>query len=68
MADKSADIQTLAPRLSYVEDLVAWLSDEAVYKPMFRWNDTISASVKGSDPAKLYGTEITRAIKKLNGG
>ncbi|MDR6587396.1 hypothetical protein [Agrobacterium tumefaciens] len=27
MADKSADIQTLAPRLSYVEDLAAWLKD-----------------------------------------
>ncbi len=27
MADKSADIQTLAPRLSYVEDLATWLKD-----------------------------------------
>src|SRR5262245_39423838 len=27
MAEKSADIHTLAPRLSYVEDLAAWLKD-----------------------------------------
>jgi hypothetical protein len=27
MAEKAADIQTLAPRLSYVEDLAAWLKD-----------------------------------------
>lgn len=27
MAEKSADIQTLAPRLSHVEDLAAWLKD-----------------------------------------
>ncbi len=27
MADKAADIHTLAPRLSYVEDLATWLKD-----------------------------------------
>lgn len=30
MADKSADIHTLAPRLSYVEDLATWLKDNRV--------------------------------------
>ncbi|WP_117195925.1 hypothetical protein [Rhizobium terrae] len=29
---------------------------------------TISASIKDSDPAKLYQAEITRALRKLNGG
>ncbi len=43
-------------------------SDDATYKPTFRWDDTISASVKDSDLAKLYSAEITRALKKLNGG
>ncbi|MDX0494064.1 hypothetical protein GOC53_27985 [Sinorhizobium medicae] len=27
MAEKASDIQTLAPRLSYVEDLAEWLKD-----------------------------------------
>ncbi len=42
-------------------------SDDATYRPSFRWDDTISASVSNSDPAKLYSAEITRALKKLNG-
>ncbi|OHV83679.1 hypothetical protein [Rhizobium sp. LCM 4573] len=48
--------------------LLARMSDEAVYKPTFRWDATISASVKDSDPQKLYAAEITRALRKLNGG
>ncbi len=43
-------------------------SDDAAYKPSFRWDDTISASIRQSDLGKLYGAEITRALKKLNGG
>ncbi|CUW87543.1 hypothetical protein [Agrobacterium genomosp. 2] len=43
-------------------------SDDATYKPTFRWDDIISDSVKDSDLAKLYSAEITRALKKLNGG
>lgn len=42
-------------------------SDDATYRPSFRWDDTISASVSNSDPAKMYSAEITRALKKLNG-
>lgn len=42
-------------------------SDDATYKPSFRWDDTISASVNNSDPAKLYQSEIARALRKLNG-
>ncbi len=52
----------------YKLKLLARMSDEAVYKPRFRWDDVISASVKDSDPAKLYSSEIARALKKLNGG
>ncbi len=48
--------------------LLARMSDEAVYKPSFRWAETISASVKDSNPQKLYAAEITRALRKLNGG
>lgn len=47
--------------------LLARMSDEAVYKPTFHWNQTISASVSNSDPAKMYSAEITRALRKLNG-
>lgn len=52
----------------YKLKLLARMSDEAVYKPTFKWDETISASVKGSDPAKMYGAEITRALRKLNDG
>lgn len=48
--------------------LLARMSDEAVYKPTFKWDQTISASVNNSDPAKMYQSEITRALRKLNGG
>ncbi|OCW56260.1 hypothetical protein [Hoeflea olei] len=48
--------------------LLARMSDEAVYKPTFKWDDTISASVRDSDPGKIYQAEITRALRKLNGG
>ncbi|MGN8152708.1 hypothetical protein ACTJK5_10575 [Agrobacterium sp. 22094] len=48
--------------------LLARMSDEAVYKPMFRWDDTISASIKSSDIEKAYAGEIKRALRKLNGG
>lgn len=52
----------------YKLKLLARMSDEAVYKTTFMWDQTISASVKDSDPAKVYQAEITRALKKLNGG
>lgn len=52
----------------YKLKLLARMSDEAVYKPTFKWDQTISASVNGSDPGKIYQSEITRALKKLNGG
>lgn len=52
----------------YKIKLLARMSDEAVYKPTFQWDQTISASVHGSDPAKIYSAEITRALRKLNGG
>ena len=48
--------------------LLARMSDEAKYTPTFRWDQTISASIKDSDPAKMYGNEIARALRKLNGG
>lgn len=50
----------------YKLKLLARMSDEAVYKPTFRWDETIAASVKGSDLAKAYSSEITRALRKLN--
>lgn len=55
MAEKSADIQTLAPRLSYVEDLAAWLKENT------------GGGAGGSDPSPLtkrlysmtvYGAEV----------
>lgn len=52
----------------YKIKLLARMSDEAVYKPTFEWDATISASIKDSDPQTLYAAEITRALKKLNGG
>lgn len=42
-------------------------SDDARYKPTFRWDDTITASVKGSDLQNMYAAELARALKKLNG-
>lgn len=51
----------------YKLKLLARMSNQAVYKPTFKWDQTISASVQGSDPAKLYSAEISRALKKLNG-
>ncbi|MDR6587399.1 hypothetical protein [Agrobacterium tumefaciens] len=51
----------------YKLKLLARMSDQAVYKPTFKWDQTISASVKDTDPAKLYSAEISRALKKLNG-
>lgn len=53
---------------AYRLKLLARMSDEAVYKPTFKWDQTISASVQGADPAKLYQSEITRALRKLNRG
>lgn len=52
----------------YKLKLLARMSDEAVYKPSFRWDETISASVNASDLAKIYSAEITRVLRKLNGG
>ncbi|MDH2091494.1 hypothetical protein N5K21_22440 [Rhizobium pusense] len=52
----------------YKIKLLARMSDEAVYKPTFRWDETISASVRSADTAKLYSGELTRALRKLNGG
>ncbi|MGO7273903.1 hypothetical protein ACCT18_01195 [Rhizobium ruizarguesonis] len=51
----------------YKLKLLARMSDEAVYKPSFQWDATISASIKVSDPQKLYAAEIARALRKLNG-
>jgi hypothetical protein len=48
--------------------LLARMSDEAVYKPSFRWDDTISASIQTADIEKAYAAEIKRALRKLNGG
>lgn len=50
----------------YKLKLLARMSDEATYKPTFRWDETISASVNASDLAKIYSAEITRALRKLN--
>jgi hypothetical protein len=50
----------------YKLKLLARMSDEATYKPTFRWDETISASVNASDLAKAYSSEITRALRKLN--
>ncbi|MBX5111989.1 hypothetical protein HJB51_29090 [Rhizobium lentis] len=47
--------------------LLARMSDKAVYQPTFRWDDTISASIKSSDLAKMYSAEIARALRKFNG-
>lgn len=52
----------------YKLKLFARMSDEAVYKPWSRWYATISASIKSSDLTKIYSAEITRALRKLNGG
>ncbi|MCS4092613.1 hypothetical protein [Rhizobium sp. BK176] len=46
--------------------LLARMSDEAIYKPTFRWDDTISASIKSSDLVTIHSAEITRALRKLN--
>lgn len=51
----------------YKLKLLARMSDEAVYTPTFKWDETISASVKSSDLAKIYSGEISRALRKLNG-
>jgi hypothetical protein len=40
-------------------------NDEAAYKPTFRWDDTVSGSLKGLDLGKLYAAEIDRALRKL---
>lgn len=52
----------------YKLKLLARMSDEAVYKPTFRWDAMVSASVASSNPQKLYAAEITRALRKFNGG
>lgn len=52
----------------YKVKLLARMSDDAKYRPTFRWDDTITASIKSADPQKLYSEELTRALKKLNGG
>ncbi|MFK3962124.1 hypothetical protein ACI2KT_00920 [Ensifer adhaerens] len=52
----------------YKIKLLVRMSDEAVYKPTFKWDETISASVKESDLAKAYSAEISRALRKLNDG
>lgn len=51
----------------YKLKLLARMSDEAIYTPTFKWDETISASVKSSDLAKIYSGEISRALRKLNG-
>lgn len=50
----------------YKIKLLARMSNEAVYKATFRWDETISASVKSSGPGKLYAAEIIRALRKLD--
>lgn len=52
----------------YKVKLLARMSGEAIYKPTFKWDTTISASVRASDPQKLYAAEISRALRKLNAG
>lgn len=57
MAEKSADIQTLAPRLSYVEDLAAWLKDNrgtgggGVDQKLWR------ATLEGAEASATWGSE-----------
>jgi hypothetical protein len=41
-------------------------SDDAVYKPSFRWDDTIESYVRSADLQKMYCAEIKRALRKLN--
>lgn len=52
----------------YKLKLLARMSETATYKPMFKWDATIAASVQGSDPTKLCSAEIARALWKLDGG
>ena len=43
-------------------------ADAAKYDASFRWDDTIESYIKAADPQKMYGFEITGALRKLNGG
>ena len=48
--------------------LLVRFADAAKYDASFKWDDTIASYVKAADLQKMYGAEITRALRKLNGG
>lgn len=48
--------------------LLVRFADAAKYDPTFRWDDTIASFIGAADLQKMYSAEITRAMKKLDGG
>jgi len=48
--------------------LLVRFADAAKYDASFTWDDTVASYVKAADLQKMYSAEITRALKKLNGG
>jgi hypothetical protein len=48
--------------------LLIRFADAAKYDPTFKWDDTIESFVRAADLQKMYSAEITRALRKLNGG
>lgn len=47
--------------------LLIRFADAAKYDASFKWDDTISSYIRAADLQKMYGAEITRALRKLNG-
>lgn len=48
--------------------LLVRFADAAKYDPTFRWDDTVESYIRATDLNKMYSAEITRALRKLNGG
>lgn len=48
--------------------LMVRFADAAKYDASFKWDDTIASYIKAADLQKMYGAEIARALRKLNGG
>ncbi len=43
-------------------------ADAAKYDPSFKWDATIQSYIRAADLNKMYSSEITLALRKLDGG
>lgn len=47
--------------------LLVRFADAAKYDTTFKWDDTIESYIRAADLQKMYSSEITHALRKLNG-